>query len=173
MKARGGAAPTKAHVPACYDQGCALPKNLRNMIVQRAPFRPARKTNLGIINVIVRRDLLCTVRKNEPSSEGPSAGQGRRGYRRDSIRSTIMQSNPIGCPSADLKIFILLTPLKFHPANTVVEPHEHFTKRKTLDPEAFAGASGDEQLELSLRDLYFLHLVGTYQCVNTIMLRRL
>jgi hypothetical protein len=31
-----------------------------------------------------------------------------------------MQSNPIGCPSADLQIFILLTPLKFHPANTVV-----------------------------------------------------
>ena len=84
-----------------------------------------------------------------------------------------MQSNPIGCPRVDLQIFILLTPLKFHPANTVVEPHEYFTKRKTLDPEAFAGASGDEQLKLLLRDLYFLHLVGTYQYVNTIMLCRL
>ena len=37
-------------------------RNLQNMIVQKAPFQPARKTNLGIINVIVRRDLLCIKR---------------------------------------------------------------------------------------------------------------
>ncbi len=53
--------------------------------------------------------------KKEPSSEGPSAGQRRRGYRRDSIWSTIMQSNPTGCSRADLRNCILLTPPKFPP----------------------------------------------------------
>ena len=41
-------------------------RNLRNTIVQRAPLRPARKTNLGIIKVVrpERRHLYSQKKKN-------------------------------------------------------------------------------------------------------------
>ena len=83
-----------------------------------------------------------------------------------------MQSNPTGCPCADIQNLILLTPLKFPPTNTVVEPHEYFTKWKTLDPEALLAPMSTNSWIFccEICTMYYLHLVGTNQYVNTIML---
>ncbi len=90
-------------------------------------------------------------RKNEPLSfeHAPPGLQRPCHNHRLSI-------SPSESSIVSLRRFLFMIPLMFPPKNTMVEPHDYFTKWKKFDSEAFAGVSSDEQIGLLLRGMTFL-----------------
>ena len=82
---------------------------------------------------------------------------------KDNLRSDSHPSNSEKYPHldrkqkslADLHNFILEAPLMFPPNNTMVEPHEYFTKWEAFVSEGCIGVSGDELTKLLLRGMWY------------------
>ena len=107
-------------------------------------------------NFSQRKDPLRRRATLEPeASYGQQTPRSQAFHCRDNQRLDHTKSQLESIPVADLQSFILTAPLKFPPANTMVEPHKYFAKWKAFDSEAFVGMSGDELTELLLRGMLF------------------
>ena len=64
----------------------------------------------------------------------------------------------------DLHNFIVTVPLMFPPTNSMVKPHEYFTKWEAFDSDAYMGVNGDDLTILLLRGMCFF--LSTLVCCN-------